>query len=322
MKIKEVCRRTGLTERTVRYWASEGLISPATYELNERTYFDFTEADIALLDMISTLRRAGFSVSEVSEMQRDPASIPEKVRILRETLKTQAEEQKNSAEALSGAEECTDLGTLAQRLAESAEHRPLPELDPHFGRFDIETPEERQRGYAAFLTDSEKRGRKKRTLTLLAGAVLLVLLSVFSTLAATGQLPEITPRPVPGWEARISGDFTPPFAVSGLGDAKVLKSGTDSETGKPVILLSAEGRELTLLFRRVGAAEREFITAADEAWQPAPNEGAHDAVCYLPAGEDVYEVHAVCEGMTPEALPEFLGRNLKITAESYSHFPQ
>ena len=51
MKIKEVCRRTGLTERTVRYWASEGLISPATYELNERTYFDFTEADIALLGL-------------------------------------------------------------------------------------------------------------------------------------------------------------------------------------------------------------------------------------------------------------------------------
>ena len=40
MKIKEVCRRTELTERTVRYWASEGLISPATYELNGRTYFD------------------------------------------------------------------------------------------------------------------------------------------------------------------------------------------------------------------------------------------------------------------------------------------
>ena len=322
MKIREVCRRTGLTERTVRYWASEGLISPATYELNERTYFDFTEADVALLDRISTLRRAGFSVGEVSEMQKDPASIPAKVRSLRETLQMQAAEQKNSAEALSGAEECTDLGTLAQRLAESAENRPLPELDPDFGRFELSTEAERRESYAAFVTDSAQRSRKKQVLFLLTGAVLLVLLSVFTTLAATDQLPRVTPRPTPKWAERISGDFLPPFSVSCFGDTKLLSAGTDSQSGKSAMLLSADGEEVTLFFRHLGAAEGEFITAADAAWTPAPNEGAHDAVCYLPAGEEVYEVHAVCEGLTPEALPEFLGRNLKITAESYSHFPQ
>ena len=322
MKIKEVCRRTGLTERTVRYWASEGLISPATYELNERTYFDFTEADVALLDMISTLRRAGFSVGEISEMQKDPASIPERVRSLRETLKAQAEEQEKSAGALSGAEGCTDFVTLAQRLSESAESRPLPELDPHFGRFDLVTEEERRESYAAFVTDSEKRGRKKQALYLLAGAVLLILLSVFSTLAATGQLPEITPGPAQSWEARISGDFLPPFEVTCLGDTELLRAGTDSETGRPVMLLSAGGMELTLTFRRVGAAEAEFITAADAAWTPAPNEGAHDAVCYLPAGEEVYEVCAVCEGLPGDALPELLDRCLKLEINSYSHFPQ
>ena len=322
MKIREVCRRTGLTERTVRYWASEGLISPATYELNERTYFDFTEADVALLDRISTLRRAGFSVSEVSEMQKDPASIPEKVRSLRETLQMQAEEQEKSAEALSGAEGCADLSTLAQHLAESALSRPLPELDPDFGRFELSTEAERRESYAAFVTDSAQRSRKKQTLLLLSGAVLLVLLSVFSTLAATDQLPRVTPRPTPKWAERISGDFLPPFAVSGLGDAKVLKSGTDSETGRPVVLLSADGEELTLFFRRLGAAESEFITAADAAWTPAPNEGAHDAVCYLPAGEEVYEVHAVCEGLTPAALPELLDRCLKLEYSSYAHYPQ
>ena len=322
MKIREVCRRTGLTERTVRYWASEGLISPATYELNERSYFDFTEADIALLDTISTLRRAGFSVSEVGEMQKNPAAIPEKVRALRETLQTQAEEQKNSAGALSGAEECTDLVSLARRLAESAEKRPLPELDPDFGRFELVTEAERRESYAAFVTDSEKRSRKKQVLFLLAGTVLLVLLSVFSTLAATGQLPSVTPEPSPMWAERVSGDFLPPFSVSCLGDTALLKAGTDSQSGKSVMLLNAGGQELTLFFRRVGAAEREFLTEADEAWQPAPNEGAHDAVCYLPAGEDVYEVHAVCESLKPEALPAFLERNLKIAAETYPQFPQ
>lgn len=322
MKIREVCRRTGLTERTVRYWASEGLISPATYELNERSYFDFTEADIALLDTISTLRRAGFSVSEVSEMQKDPAVIPEKVRSLRENLQMQAEEQQQSAEALSGAESCTDLDTLARRLAESAEKRPLPELDPDFGRFELATEAERKESYAAFVTDSAQRSRKKQALILLTGAVLLILLSVFSTLAATNQLPRITPGPTPRWAERISGDFSPPFTVSCLGDTKLLKAGTDSQSGLPMMLLNGEGQELTLFFRRLGAAESEFITAADAAWTPAPHEGAHDAVCYLPAGEEVFEVHAVCEGLKPEELPELLERCLKLKYSSYAHYPQ
>lgn len=322
MKIREVCRRTGLTERTVRYWASEGLISPATYELNERSYFDFTEADIALLDTISTLRRAGFSVGEVSEMQKNPAVIPERVRSLRETLQTQAAEQEKSAEALAGLESCTDLDFLAQRLSESAEKRPLPELNPDFGRFELATEAERKESYAAFVTDSAQRSRKKQLLFLLSGAVLLILLSVFSTLAATGQLPQVTPRSTPAWAERVSGDFLPPFSVSCLGDTKLLRAGTDSQTGLPVMLLSAEGRELTLFFRRVGAAEAEFLTAADEAWQPAPNEGGHDAVCYLPAGAEIYELHAVCEGLPPEELPGLLERCLKPESGSYAHFPQ
>ena len=314
MKIREVCRRTGLTERTVRYWASEGLIAPATYELNERSYFDFSEADIRLLETISILRRVGFSVAEVGEMQKTPDSIPTRASALRDALQTQAEEQQRSAEALAAAEGCTDLYTLAQRLSESAACRPLPELNPHFGRFDMETAEERKERYRAFLSASAHRRQKKQILLTAVGAALLVLLSVFSTLAATRQLPKAPPRPVLTWEERISGDFPPPFAVVCEPGTALKKAGTNVETGTPVMLFSADGQEVTLFFRRIGEAEQEFLTEADQIWRPAPGEGAHDALCYLPAGAEWYEIHAVGESVPSEALPNLLNRCLKLTA--------
>ena len=47
MKIKEICQKTGLTDRTVRYYIEEGLISPFyTENYLGRKSFDFTEDNI------------------------------------------------------------------------------------------------------------------------------------------------------------------------------------------------------------------------------------------------------------------------------------
>jgi len=43
MKIKAVCERTGLTDRTIRYYIEEGLLSPSFNEnYIGRKSFDFT----------------------------------------------------------------------------------------------------------------------------------------------------------------------------------------------------------------------------------------------------------------------------------------
>ena len=51
MKIKAVCEQTGLTDRTIRYYIEEGLISPFyTENYLGRKNFDFSEADVAMLN--------------------------------------------------------------------------------------------------------------------------------------------------------------------------------------------------------------------------------------------------------------------------------
>jgi len=74
MKIKQVCEQTGLTDRTVRYYIGEGLLSPAyTENYMGRRAYDFTEADVAVLENVATLRRFGFSIEQIRVLLKDPA---------------------------------------------------------------------------------------------------------------------------------------------------------------------------------------------------------------------------------------------------------
>ena len=77
MRIKEAARRTGLTEKTIRYYESRGLVIPDMEERNGRRWRDYTEAHVALLEAVATLRRAQFHVEEIEAILADPESIPE-----------------------------------------------------------------------------------------------------------------------------------------------------------------------------------------------------------------------------------------------------
>lgn len=76
MKMKAVCEATGLTDRTIRYYIEEELISPAYTEnyLGRKT-FDFSEGDIQQLNDIAVLRKFGFSISEIRDMIQHPEQI-------------------------------------------------------------------------------------------------------------------------------------------------------------------------------------------------------------------------------------------------------
>ncbi len=56
-KMKEVCRQTGLTEKTVRLYVKKGLLSPHTEERVHGMSYDFSSADITRLQDIAVLRR-------------------------------------------------------------------------------------------------------------------------------------------------------------------------------------------------------------------------------------------------------------------------
>ena len=64
MKIKEMCELTGLTDKTVRFYIDNGLITPECKEnyLGRRS-FTFSKQNLSELEDIATLRKAGFSVA-------------------------------------------------------------------------------------------------------------------------------------------------------------------------------------------------------------------------------------------------------------------
>ena len=72
MKIKSVCELTGLTDRTIRYYIEEKLISPLYTEnyLGRKTY-NFSEKDIKALNDIAVLRKFDFTLEEIKSVIND-----------------------------------------------------------------------------------------------------------------------------------------------------------------------------------------------------------------------------------------------------------
>mgnify|MGYP003298368005 CR=1 FL=1 len=120
MKIKEICQKTELTDRTVRYYIEEGLISPFyTENYLGRKSFDFSEEDLAKLKDIATLRAFGFSIEEIKELswaQCDSARIIETVKRRTEEC---LEESRIRLNALAAIDACEGggLSSLAEKLS-------------------------------------------------------------------------------------------------------------------------------------------------------------------------------------------------------------
>ena len=134
MRIKEAARRTGLTEKAIRYYENRGLVLPDTEERNGRTWRDYTEDHIRLLEAVAILRRAQFHVEEIDAILSDPGSIPEvldevgrRVEETYETLGRLRSELKR--ESVLGA---PDMLHLAEELKETVKPLPLPPQDLKF----------------------------------------------------------------------------------------------------------------------------------------------------------------------------------------------
>ncbi|SMC19660.1 MerR HTH family regulatory protein [Clostridium acidisoli DSM 12555] len=66
MNIKVVSEKTGLTKKAIKYYESEGLISPA--KNNENKYREYTDVDIVRLNLIASLRIIDIPISEIKGM--------------------------------------------------------------------------------------------------------------------------------------------------------------------------------------------------------------------------------------------------------------
>ena len=134
MKIKEVSKATGLTEKTIRYYENRGLVIHQAKVFNGRSFRDYSEENVAALRAVSTLRRARFPVEEIVRMQKDPECIGEVLR----DYEADVEEAYASLGRIRELLRSDDLGrsadiyALADKLRPATEDIPLPKPDLHF----------------------------------------------------------------------------------------------------------------------------------------------------------------------------------------------
>lgn len=117
-KIKEVCILTGLSEKTVRFYVEQNLITPEILPgLHYRSY-RFSEADVRRLQDIAALRSADFSVSEIKTMLSDPSVIPSLISQKENQLSERLELTRSALDALRSlnAQERTDYQKVADAL--------------------------------------------------------------------------------------------------------------------------------------------------------------------------------------------------------------
>ncbi|MBQ7862699.1 MAG: MerR family transcriptional regulator [Clostridia bacterium] len=117
MKIKQACEITGLTDKTIRFYIDNELITPdCTENYLGRRSFTFSEENLRELDDIAILRKAGFSVAQIKEIQSEKEKSREIIAQLIELKEKQIEENKLINAALSQLE-----GDKAYSVREIAE---------------------------------------------------------------------------------------------------------------------------------------------------------------------------------------------------------
>lgn len=132
MKMKEVLERTGLTDRAVRLYIANELVSPeCTRGYTGRNNYDFSEADVEVLKKIALLRKAAFSIEQIKALQSGGEEARE---ALSEYLEAKREEFKRDGlilEALAGLSEenVPNLDELCKRLTEGFREKKVPQSD-------------------------------------------------------------------------------------------------------------------------------------------------------------------------------------------------
>ena len=145
MKIGEVCERTGLTKRAVRFYIECGLVDPAIVERNLKDYREYSAADEQRLRVIAVLRQSQFTIEQIGRMLQKPETIPEVLGEYRAALTAQTRELaslKEGADALLGeTESLKSAEHVAEALREYHTHGD-PDMTPHFRRYDDESMDE------------------------------------------------------------------------------------------------------------------------------------------------------------------------------------
>ena len=93
MTIKDVCKKTNLTAKAVRYYEEEGLLKPERIEDN--SYINYTEEDLVILKKIKLFRYLDFSIDEIRKLLKSDKEKMKKL-ILEKTAELQEKNVQNN----------------------------------------------------------------------------------------------------------------------------------------------------------------------------------------------------------------------------------
>ena len=108
MKINEVEALVGITKKNIRFYEAEGLLTPRRN--SENGYRDYGEAEVETLRRIKLLRKLGFPLEEIRQMQTGVHTVGDGMR---RHLVTLERERQNLADA---ARVCGELADCQERL--------------------------------------------------------------------------------------------------------------------------------------------------------------------------------------------------------------
>lgn len=177
MKMKEVCTRSGLTEKAVRLYCERGLVHPEKYWERGREYLIFSDHNLRELAIISELRRAEFTLDEIALMLESPERCGDVLAGWRGRVTEQNQRLTNAKGKLD--ELSTQENLSAERLAELlgakiTAHGAAPYRGETFAEFCERAPA--QTDYSPEMLEisqkEEKRERIGRLFMILYGVIM------------------------------------------------------------------------------------------------------------------------------------------------------
>lgn len=132
MKMKDVLEQTDLTDRAVRLYMENGLISPSCSEnYAGRKNIEFSEEDVDALRNVATLRKAGFSINEIKLLKQGSVPCRKTVEEFIEKTTAKIESDKAVVEKLEAVvtDENLSVEKICESLNSATEEKEIPESD-------------------------------------------------------------------------------------------------------------------------------------------------------------------------------------------------
>ena len=134
MKLKELASATDISERTIRYYISDGVFVPEKFSesYTGRKSYDYTENDVKRLKQIALLRKYDFSIKDIKDFFDGKADI---TCALKENIKRSKENSKTQTENISVMESVLEyepktVNELCELLSNPViEQAPVPNID-------------------------------------------------------------------------------------------------------------------------------------------------------------------------------------------------